>query len=404
MGESYKIVYSGALKPGSDPAEVAANLAAKVGLPAAKARKLVETRQKTVLKKGLAREQAERYRDALEAMGMLVGLEPESPAPADFGLSLEPKDEPAPAAESAAGPSCPKCGSQRIENDSCLDCGIILSKYRARLEREAAAASEPVAADPYAAPGADLGSEAEQGAMTGPNRVPAGHGWAWVARGFWHWKQNPFAWIFALILWMVVLFLTGLIPLAGFLAISLLGPVFMAGFAIGADAQDDGEPFSVGHLFAGFSQNFGQLVLVGLLYMLGSVLVMVVIGAMMVGAFTALGGIEAMQTDDPEVMMAVMSSPSFYLAMLVGMALMIPLMMTFWFAPSLVALNDIPALTAMKLSFLGCIKNILPFLLYGLIAFVLMLIAVIPFGLGLLILSPVLIASIYAGYRDIYFG
>jgi uncharacterized membrane protein len=99
-----------------------------------------------------------------------------------------------------------------------------------------------------------------------------------------------------------------------------------------------------------------------------------------------------------------MSSPSFYLAMLVGMALMIPLMMMFWFAPSLVALNDIPALTAMKLSFLGCIKNILPFLLYGLIAFVLMLIAVIPFGLGLLILSPVLIASIYAGYRDIYFG
>ena len=122
------------------------------------------------------------------------------------------------------------------------------------------------------------------------------------------------------------------------------------------------------------------------------------------GAFTALGGIEAMQTDDPEVMIAVMSSPSFYLAMLVGIALMIPLMMTFWFAPSLVALNDIPALTAMKLSFLGCIKNILPFLLYGLIAFVLMLIAVIPFGLGLLILSPVLIASIYAGYRDIYFG
>jgi uncharacterized membrane protein len=125
---------------------------------------------------------------------------------------------------------------------------------------------------------------------------------------------------------------------------------------------------------------------------------------MMIGAFSALGGIEAMQTEDPAVMVAVISSPSFYLAVLVGMALMIPLMMAFWFAPSLVALNDVPALSAMKLSFVGCLKNILPFLLYGLIAFVFMLIAAIPFGLGLLILSPVLIASVYAGYRDIYFG
>ncbi len=400
MGESYKIVYSGALKPGSDPVKVAANLAAKVGLPAEQARKLVQTRHKTALKKGLDREQAERYRDALEAMGMLVGLEPESTGPADFGLSLDPQDEPAP----AAGPNCPKCGSQRIENDRCLECGIILSKYRARLGREAAAAPEPPLENPYAAPGADLANAAEEGEMTGPNRVPAAHGWTWITRGFWHWQQNPFAWTFALILWMVILFLTGLVPLAGFLAISLLGPVFMAGFAIGADAQDDGEPFSVGYLFAGFSQNFGQLVLVGLLYMLGSVLIMVITGSMMIGAFTALGGIEAMQTEDPEVMVAVISSPSFYLAMLVGMALMIPLMMAFWFAPSLVALNDVPALSAMKLSFIGCLKNILPFLLYGLIALVFMLIAAIPFGLGLLILSPVLIASIYAGYRDIYFG
>ena len=320
-------------------------------------------------------------------------------------MSLEARDEPAPAVAQEEGPICPKCGSRRIDDDSCLDCGIILSKYRARKEREAADAPESSHySNPYAAPGADLTPERDEGEMTGPNRVPAAHGWAWIARGFWHWKQNPFAWILALVLWMVILVLTGLVPLAGFLVISLLGPVFMAGFAIGADAQEDGEPFSVGHLFAGFSRNFGQLVLVGLLYMLGSVLVMVVIGTMMVGAFTALGGIEAMQTDDPEVMMAVMSSPSFYLAMLSGMALMIPLMMAFWFAPSLVALNDLSALSAMKLSFIGCIKNILPFLLYGLIALVLMLIAAIPFGLGLLILSPILIASIYAGYRDIYFG
>ncbi|MBZ0097264.1 MAG: hypothetical protein K8H75_18075, partial [Sulfuricella sp.] len=54
------------------------------------------------------------------------------------------------------------------------------------------------------------------------------------------------------------------------------------------------------------------------------------------------------------------------------------------------------------LSFVGCLRNIWPFLVYGVIAFILMMIAMIPFGLGMLILVPVLNASIYLGYKDIF--
>jgi len=90
------------------------------------------------------------------------------------------------------------------------------------------------------------------------------------------------------------------------------------------------------------------------------------------------------------------------IALLVAMALLIPLLMAYWFAPALVVLRNMTAMDAMKLSFLGSLRNMWPFLIYGVIAFILMMIAMIPFGLGMLILVPVLNASIYLGYKDIF--
>ena len=57
---------------------------------------------------------------------------------------------------------------------------------------------------------------------------------------------------------------------------------------------------------------------------------------------------------------------------------------------------------AMKVSFFGCLKNIVPFLLYGVVMMVLCVVAAIPVMLGYLVLGPVIIASIYTGYRDIF--
>jgi uncharacterized membrane protein len=46
----------------------------------------------------------------------------------------------------------------------------------------------------------------------------------------------------------------------------------------------------------------------------------------------------------------------------------------------------------------------LPFLLYGVITLVASFVASVPFFLGWLVLAPVLAASVYTAYRDIYFG
>jgi uncharacterized membrane protein len=125
--------------------------------------------------------------------------------------------------------------------------------------------------------------------------------------------------------------------------------------------------------------------------------------AMMIGLFGMIG-MESLASQNPEMMMDAILSPGFIIAMLLGFLLIVPLMMAYLFAPVLVALDNMKALEAMKLSFSGCLKNLLPLTVYGLLAFLLMIIGSIPFALGLLVVLPLLTASIYAAYRDIYYS
>jgi uncharacterized membrane protein len=92
------------------------------------------------------------------------------------------------------------------------------------------------------------------------------------------------------------------------------------------------------------------------------------------------------------------------IGILVMFALMLPLVMAIWLAAPLAVLNDQGAFDAMKGSFMGCLKNIVPYLLYGIVMLVLSVVASLPIMLGWLVLGPVLAASIYTSYRDIYFS
>ena len=73
-----------------------------------------------------------------------------------------------------------------------------------------------------------------------------------------------------------------------------------------------------------------------------------------------------------------------------------------WFSPLLIIFHKVPALEAMKLSFNACLYNMIPFLCYALAAIPLLVLAAIPAFLGYLILIPVLFASIYTSYKDIF--
>lgn len=410
MEALFKVIYTGKLRAGANKEDVCAAFIKRFGVSDEKAQKLLNASGEVLLKKDLNQAKAESYREALEKLGMLIRLEPMNQEPALSGLTLEPVDEVETQSEASDEPKkriCPKCGSDRLDGDGCLECGIIISKYLALQESKSSDADQasPQQENPYAVPQSDLVMEVEAGDFAGPVGVSIGCGWGWVTRGFWHFRQNPFAWIIAMVVWIVVAVVVSMIPFIGSLAVSLVTPVILAGFVLGAQAQNQGQDFQVSHLFAGFSSHTGQLVLVGFLYLVGFIVIALTVMLVAGGAlFTMMGGLEGGQSaPDSEALAAMVGSGAFMLTMLLGLGLTIPLIMAYWFAPALVAMEGMSAITAMKMSFVGCWKNMLPFLLYGLVTLVLLFLGMIPVGLGLLIVLPVVTASIYVSFKDIYY-
>ncbi len=253
--------------------------------------------------------------------------------------------------------------------------------------------------NPYSAPAATVAdpAAAPQGKfIPGGHGVAAGRGWSWIAEGWDLFKRQPGLWIGIAVTLFVILIVLALIPLLGPLANAVLWPVLAAGLLSGCRVLAEGGDLEFGHLFAGFRERFGTLIAVGAISFGISFAIGVVVAVVMgVGIATMFGGGPGPDAA-PEALLTMV------LAMLVMFALLLPLMMALWFAPALVVFHERGPVEAMKESFFGCLKNIVPFLVYGLIGLVLAILASIPVGLGWLLLGPVLIGSLYASYRDIY--
>jgi uncharacterized membrane protein len=76
--------------------------------------------------------------------------------------------------------------------------------------------------------------------------------------------------------------------------------------------------------------------------------------------------------------------------------------MAFWFAPALVVFHDVSPVDAVKASFAANLKNLMAFLLYGVVYLVAAIVASIPFGLGWLLLVPLSLLTVYASYKDVF--
>ena len=74
------------------------------------------------------------------------------------------------------------------------------------------------------------------------------------------------------------------------------------------------------------------------------------------------------------------------------------------FTPApLVLFDGIAPGAALKASFSACLKNVIAFTLYAIVLVVLFIVATIPFGLGLIVVVPVALISVYTAYREIFF-
>lgn len=229
--------------------------------------------------------------------------------------------------------------------------------------------------------------------------LAAGAGWDWVTEGWTLFTKAPLMWIVSLLVIFVGAIAVGLVPFLGQLLFQLVQAAIAAGYMVACRSLEKGGEFEIEHLMAGFSKRFVPLLIVGVLVLVGWIAILLICMA-----FVGVGMIGALMAGDPEnAANAIMASAgSIILGVLVMMALMVPLMAAYWFAPALVMMHDMKPIAAMKESFFACFRNFVPFLVYSIVMMIAGFVAVIPFGLGMLVWVPVAIASTYVAYRQIF--
>jgi len=226
--------------------------------------------------------------------------------------------------------------------------------------------------------------------------VPFENGWAWIAVAWPIFRRAIGLWI-GIALTLLIIFLA--LPNFSFIfavASVIVAPVFTAGLMIVSRTLDQGGEPQYKQLFAGFKNRFGSLLGVGVLCCVATAAI-----ALIIGVVTGASVYGLVHATSVEAVLAL--GATLLLAALLFFALSLPIAMAIWFAPALIVFHEAGTVEAMKGSFLGCLRNTMPFLLYGIVLLIPAIIATIPFALGWLVLAPVTVASIYTSYRDIYF-
>jgi len=229
--------------------------------------------------------------------------------------------------------------------------------------------------------------------------VDGGRGISWWSDAWALFMKSPALWIVFGVILFLVFGVLGFIPFIGVLAVSLLAPVFVGSWMIAARKVETGGTLEVGDLFAGFKDKLQPLLIVGALLLVAALVIGLVVGALGFGsAMGLMGG----GSHSAAGMAAAMGAGM--LAMLVMVALGFVVAMAFWFAPALVVFRDVAPVDALKASFSASLKNIVAFLLYGVLYLIAAIVASIPFGLGWIVLIPVVMLSIYVSHKDVFGG
>jgi uncharacterized membrane protein len=236
--------------------------------------------------------------------------------------------------------------------------------------------------------------EAAMGAVEARG-VDAGRGLSWWTEAWALFMKNAGMWIVLGLILLVAFVVLSFVPLLGPLVGSLVAPVFAGSWLLAARKLEAGGALAVDDLLAGFKEKLTPLLVLGALLLVATLVIGAVAMAFGFGAVMGLGGVQGSGG-----VMAAMGGGM--LAVLVGLALGLLLAMAFWFAPALVVFRDMAPVDALKASVFASLKNIVPFLLYSVIYFIAAIVASIPFGLGWVVLVPVLLLTVYVSYKDVF--
>jgi hypothetical protein len=246
--------------------------------------------------------------------------------------------------------------------------------------------------------------------------IDGSRGWRWLADGWKLFRASPLRWLSLVFGYWMLMTVASVIPFVGVVAVLILVPGFSVAFMAASRAAERQEPIELSLLFAGFRQNLPSQVALGVVYLIS---ISLLLSASMLADDGALARWMVTGARPPP---EVLQSDSFLRALMIAATLYLPVMMLFWFAPTLVAWHAMPVPKALFFSLFACLMNWRAFMSYGLASalvlfvvpfialFAMMLLsggAVRPAAMAvmfpfLLSLMPTLFASFYASYRDIF--
>lgn len=231
-------------------------------------------------------------------------------------------------------------------------------------------------------------------------QVDAKQGLQWLLSGFYLFRRTPLGWVFICGALLLIAISAALIPFAGSFIFTLIYPALLGGIMLGCRDLEEGKPLEITHLFSAIESHLAALITIGGIYLTGLILVS--------GLAAVIGGpqmtdmlLYGKRVDETELM-GVMSS--MLTSLLILLTLSIPLMMASWFSPMLVVFHKMPPIMAMQQSLYACLRNIIPLSVYMIVLTILIFLAVLPYGAGLVILFPTMYASMYVCYKDIFLG
>ncbi|MFT3848181.1 MAG: BPSS1780 family membrane protein [Propionivibrio sp.] len=246
--------------------------------------------------------------------------------------------------------------------------------------------------------------------------LPASQGLRWLSDGFRIFRKKQLLLTLLIIGYWVSMIVISSLPFFGQFAATLLIPVFSVSLMNAYRIVERNATLPPHLLFSGFQQNLRTLLILGVIYFAGTALIL--------GAASLVdgGGLFRMAVLGQSAEESAAGEDSSVAAIVLAIALSLPFMMAYWYAPVLAAWHGLSAGKSLFFSMVACLRNWRAFVVYFLsvVVFGMLLPGLIVAAMTILlpgggemmsvalssllvvVLMPTLYGSFYASYRDVF--
>lgn len=244
--------------------------------------------------------------------------------------------------------------------------------------------------------------------------VTAAQGAGWLLAGWRLFRVAPFGWLAATLAYWFSLTVLSLVPAVGGAVAVILVPAFTVGFMALARAAERGGALDPRLLFDAFRQRPAAQLVLGVVY-LAALAAVLALSALVDEGRLARWVLAGRGTSPPAEGEAMFGAAG------VAALAYLPVMAAFWFSPPLVAWHSAGVAKALFYSFFACLMNWRAMLAYGALvaaatlALPLVLLNALALASGgetllaapllaalIVVVLPILFASFYASYRDVF--